>query len=156
MPHAMLFNGKFGKPFARPVLVPAATDEKPYVVVSDADLAQLMEEPTFKSAYEQDKLKILPSIPAQFQDLATTLVKTRSENGELKAKVLALETANAELSAKVSELTGIIEQQLNDQSEALSPEELVALSAHIGQTPPLFGTDIETLKAKLAATKAGA
>lgn len=122
LPHAMIFKGKAGKSFAKPILIPSGTDEKPYVVVSDADLAQLMEEPTFKSGYDQNKLKILPAIPAQFQDLATTLVSLRTDNGDLKAKLQTVEARATTAEAKVAELTDIIEKKLTELDGALTPK----------------------------------
>jgi hypothetical protein len=124
MPHGIQFLIDREKLTEHTVLIPGGHESKPYALVKEDDLVVLMEDKTFKSAMENNLIKILPAIPVQFQDQADTLVQVRSENGELKSKLGSKDSIIADKDAKIAELLALVEQATGEQSGALTADKL--------------------------------
>lgn len=131
MPHSVTFMVKSKDALAHEVTVPASSNKKPYVVMTDEEIVALSDDPTFKSMKDQNLIKIMSAIPTRFQDIADTLIKAREENANLKLALSSKDAIIAEKDAKIADLTKIINEDLAEQSTVLSPEKLAALKAKL-------------------------
>lgn len=91
--------------------IPAGSEKNNYVIAKQELINELMKDATFKSMLENKVIRILPELPAKYENPVQTLnavrsnlVETTSALREEKEKVSALSSENEILKARIAEL----------------------------------------------------